>query len=168
MSEIDFDDDTDTVWDSYLLESLLDPDGANDGATRAPSAAALYVVDEEGVRALAGAISIRDADTYDDATEFFEADAASLFALLENEATGAVVTIGGTDYRMESRETIEDADGGAVPVAHLRDGSTGIVLAAIPDLVVAGYYDESRKNTRTATAEAVGACARSLREDLSL
>ena len=41
LSEIDFDGATDTVWESYLLDRLLDPEGTNDGAGTEPSAAAL-------------------------------------------------------------------------------------------------------------------------------
>ncbi|MED7947400.1 hypothetical protein PUR61_01025 [Streptomyces sp. BE20] len=168
MSEIDFDGDTDTVWDSYLLDRLLDPEEDNDGDTARPSAAALYVTDDDGTQGLAGAIGIRDADTYEDATEFFETDVAALFVLLKDETTGAVVEVGGADYRLHERGTVEDGTGAEVATAHLRDDTSGIVVAALPDLLVAGYYEDARNNTHAATVQAVAACVRALREDLSL
>ncbi|WP_329624736.1 hypothetical protein OG357_33885 [Streptomyces sp. NBC_01255] len=168
MSEIDFDGDTDTVWDSYLLDRLVDPDGLNDGDGRAPSAAGLYLVDEDGEEVLGAALSIRDADNYDDATDMFETDVAALFAVAEDDATGAVVNVGGVDYEVAKRDAVDVGGDGAVPFTYLRAETSGIVLAALPDMVVAGYYDEDRKNTVEATAEAVAACARALRVDLSL
>ncbi|MEV6251286.1 hypothetical protein AB0M38_34745 [Streptomyces sp. NPDC051742] len=78
------------------------------------------------------------------------------------------VTIGGVDYEVVKREAVDVGDDGAVPFAYLRAEASGIVLAALPDMVVAGYYDEDRKNTVEAAAEAVAACARALRDDLSL
>lgn len=168
LSEIDFDGDTDTVWDSYLLDRLLDPDGSNDGDGSAPSAAGLYLVDEDGEEVLGAALSIRDADTYDDATEMFETDTATLFDAAEDDESGAVVTVGGVDYEIVKREVVEVGGDGAVPFTYLRADASGIVLAALPDMVVAGYWNEDRKNTVEATAEAVAACARALRVDLSL
>jgi hypothetical protein len=168
LSEIDFDGDTDTVWDSYLLDRLLDPEGTNDGGTNAPSAAALYILDEDGAQVLAGAINIRDADSYDDATDLFETDTAALFVLLADDTTGAVVTVGGVDYQVVKRDVLDDGGDAAVPLTYLRAEASGIVLAAIPDGVVAGYYDEDRKNTVAATAKAVAACTQVLHADLSL
>ncbi|MFF7082136.1 hypothetical protein [Streptomyces lavendulae] len=169
MSEIDFDGPTDTVWESYLLDRLLDPEGTNDGATPAPNAAALFVFNEDDERAVLGAaLVIRDADTYEDATDFFAADADALFGLVDGEATGELVDFGGTKYRVADRGEADGGESGPLPVVHLRGDDEGIVLVGVPGIVAAGYWDEARKNTQDAATQATVACARSLRADLAL
>ncbi|MFF7637486.1 hypothetical protein ACFZB9_30735 [Kitasatospora sp. NPDC008050] len=168
MSEIDFDGDTDTVWESYLLDRLLDPEGTNDGTTAAPNAAALYLFGDDEQAVLAGALGIRDADTYEDATDFFASDADALFELVDGEGTGQVVDFGGTEYRVVERGEAGGGDDGPLPVVHLHGEGDGIVLAGVPGIVLAGYWDEERKNTQGAATEAAVACARALRMDLVL
>ncbi|MFJ2751985.1 hypothetical protein [Streptomyces sp. NPDC087297] len=121
--------------------------------------------DEQSV--LAAALGIRDADTYEDATDFFATDADALFALVDGEWTGALMDFGCTKYRVAHRGEA-DGEGGPLPVVHLHGAGGGIVLAGLPGIVVAAHWDEDRKNTEDAAAEAAVACARALREDLAL
>ncbi|MEU3837894.1 hypothetical protein [Streptomyces microflavus] len=169
MSEIDFDGPTDTVWESYLLDRLLDPEGTNDGATSAPNAAALYLFNDDGERAvLGGALGIRDADTYEDATDFFATDADALFELVDSGKTGTLVDFGGTGYRVIDRGEADGSESGPLPLVHLHGEDEGIVLVGVPGIVVAGYWDEERKNTQDAATRATVACAQTLRADLAL
>ncbi|MYV55438.1 hypothetical protein [Streptomyces sp. SID3212] len=169
MSEIDFDGETDTVWESYLLDRLLDPEGTNDGATTAPHAAALYLFnDDEEQAVLAGALGIRDADTYEDATDFFTTDADALFDLVDGEETGTFVDFGGTKYRVAEHGEADGGQAGPLPVTHLHGEGDGIVLVGVPGIVVACSWDEDRKNTPDAATAAAVACARALRADLAL
>lgn len=169
LSEIDFDGATDTVWESYLLDRLLDPEGINDGAGTAPSAAALYVFNDDGEQAvLGGALVIRDPDTYEDAADFFATDADALFELVDGEGTGAMVAFGGTKYRVAERGEADGGKGSALPVVHLHGEGEGIVLVGVPGIVVAAYWDEERKNTPDAATRAATACAQALRADLAL